>query len=365
MPTDSTRRTGSGRLALADLRTLRLALGTAASLWFSQAIGWPLSFVAPVLTMFLLALPLPCIKPKAGAALVLVLTGSMYLSALLLLPAITYQPAVGLVLLVLALYWTFYYTAKGGSPMLGTFATIGIALSTAVGSVSIDAVFMLTAGLGVAAAVGIVFVMLAHRLLPDDSAADAPAPGAAGKPSPEPPDPARARWSALRSLLIVFPVAYWLLLSPTSTASIPVMLKVASMGQQATNENTRVAARSLIASTLIGGAGAIIGWQVLSVMPTLTLYTLVIAIAGLVMGRRVFEGQALSAEGATWSYAFLTMIVILAPAVTDGMGGGPAGAKFVDRLIMFLGTAVYAVVAVYVTDAFRPRRIRREETVSG
>ena len=35
--------------------------------------------------------------------------------------------------------------------------------------------------------------------------------------------------------------------------------------------------------------------------------------------------------------------------------------EFVDRLIMFLGTALYAVVAVYVTDALRPAR-RRERT---
>ena len=58
------------------------------------------------------------------------------------------------------------------------------------------------------------------------------------------------------------------------------------------------------------------------------------------------RATALSADGATWSYAYLTMIVILAPAVMDGIGGGPAGAKFLDRLIMFFGTAIYAVVAV-------------------
>ena len=207
MPTDAAQSAGGSGLALAHLRTLRLALGTTVSLWFSQAIGWPLSFVAPVLTMFLLALPLPALKPRAGIALVLVLTGSMYVSALLLLPAITYQPAVGILLLVLALYWTFYFTASGGSPILGTFATIGIALSTAVGSVSIDAVFALAAGLGVAASVGVVFVILAHSVLPDRLAADAPPPGGAGKASRGQPDPVRARWSALRSLVIVFPVA--------------------------------------------------------------------------------------------------------------------------------------------------------------
>ena len=63
-------------------------------------------------------------------------------------------------------------------------------------------------------------------------------------------------------------------------------------------------------------------------------------------------------NGGTWSYAYLTMIVILAPAVLDNASGAPAGAKFWDRLVMFLFAALYAVIAVYVVDAFRPRRFK-------
>jgi hypothetical protein len=46
------------------------------------------------------------------------------------------------------------------------------------------------------------------------------------------------------------------------------------------------------------------------------------------------------------------MLVILAPAVMDTGDG----IKFWQRLVMFGGTTIYAVVAVYVVDAFRPRR---------
>jgi len=57
MPTD-TEATVKG-LDVASVRILRLAFGTSASLWFSQAVGWDMSFIAPVMTMFMLALPLP------------------------------------------------------------------------------------------------------------------------------------------------------------------------------------------------------------------------------------------------------------------------------------------------------------------
>jgi hypothetical protein len=74
------------------------------------------------------------------------------------------------------------------------------------------------------------------------------------------------------------------------------------------------------------------------------------------MGPRIFKGQGMHPEGGTWSYAYLTMIVILAPAVMDSASGAAAGVKFAERLVMFGGTTLYAVISVYVFDAFRPRR---------
>jgi hypothetical protein len=340
-------------LSIASVRILRLAFGTSLSLWFSQAVGWQLSFVAPVITMLVLGLPVPALKLKSGIVFVLVMTLSLY-AGMLLLPTLLHQPAVGMLLLALALYWSFYFTAKGGSALLGTFATVGIALTTAVGSISVDAVFELASSMSIATAVGVLFVWVAHALIPDSMAIDAAAPMAGEKPEAPKPDLANARWSAFRSLLIVMPVAIWMLFSAASAAYVPVMLKVASMGQQATNDATRSAGRSLILSTLIGGAGAIIGWEILSIAPTLMIYTLIVGLAGLIMGPKIFQGAAMHSQAATWSYAYLTMVVILAPAVMDSIGGDSASLKFWDRMIMFGGTTLYAVVAVYVVDAFRP-----------
>ena len=260
---------------------------------------------------------------------------------------------VGMLLLMLALFWSFYFTAKGGSAVVGTLLTIGIALTTAVGTVSVDILLLLIKGVAFGAVVGILFVWISHWFFPDGLAGPVQAVGK--PPAPPKPDLFDARWNAFRSLVIVAPIAVWFLFSSASTSYVPVMIKVAAMGQQASNEATRVAGRSLIMSTLIGGAGAIIGWQVLRIAPSLTLYVLVVALAGLVAGPRIFRGQAMGPDAGTWSYAYLTMIVILAPAVMDGIGGDAAGAQFVDRLIMFGLTTVYAVVAVYVFDAFRPR----------
>jgi hypothetical protein len=330
-------------MEIAHVRILRLATGTALSMWVSQAVGWDLSFIAPVMTLFILALPLPALTLAMGIKFLAAMTLSMYASLLLLPWLLDYQ-LIGLLLLILALYWSFYFTAKGGSPVLGTFVTVGIALSTAVGSVSLDATLMLINGLIMNATIGIVFVWIAHALVPDALAGGFPGP-AAGKPRDAAgPDLAEARWSALRSTMIVFPVAFWFMLSGASTAYVPVMIKVASMGQQATNEGARLAGRSLIMSTIIGGFGAIIGWNVLKVVPELSVYAL---------------------DAGTWSYGYLTMIVILAPAVMDASSGSSADAAFWSRLLMFVLATLYGVAAVYVVDAFRPPHAGRRAEQAG
>ena len=59
------------------------------------------------------------------------------------------RPAFWLAILILiaACFWSFYYSAKGGSPVLGAFLTMGLALLTAVGSDSIDALLMVNKAL--------------------------------------------------------------------------------------------------------------------------------------------------------------------------------------------------------------------------
>ena len=94
-----------------------------------------------------------------------------------------------------------------------------------------------------------------------------------------------------------------------------------------------------------------VGWQLLQIWPSLVPYGLLVAAAGLLFGRRVFADRGLLPDGATWSYAYLTMILILAPAVLDGIAGGTAGAGFVDRLWMFVAATFYGVGAVYIFDA--------------
>ncbi|MBT8064555.1 MAG: DUF2955 domain-containing protein [Gammaproteobacteria bacterium] len=337
---------------LAARRILRLALGTALSMGVSQIAGWPLSFIAPVLTLLILALPLPAPGLKKGLVFVVALLAPM-VGGLALLPFLAHARPIGILLLSLALFYSFYYTAKGGVPVLGTFMTVGLTLVVTIGSVNGDLLVVLIQALALNAVFGMAFVWVAHALMPDPP----PDPAAAGRKKPQPPKTAlpEARREALRSLLIVLPITLLFLFMSGSAAYTVVMIKVASMGQQASADSSAAMARSMFASTAWGGLGALLGWSLLSVWPSLLLYVLLIGLAGLVYGRGIFQGPAVHPQFSKWSYAYMTMIIILAPAVLDSPVGG-GGTAILWRLFLFLVIAVYGYVAVAVFDAFWKKR---------
>jgi hypothetical protein len=332
-----------------------MALGTALSMLFSQIVNWPMSFVAPVLTMFILALPLPALKLGSGIKFILVFVVAIH-AGLVFLPFMLNQRMVGILLLALALYHSFYFTARGGSPVIGAFATVGLALVTSIGTVSTDAVLAVTGGLSTCAVFGVLFVWVAHAILPDSLARPEPAPAQGAESQAEPPDLAAARRNAWRSLIIVMPVILWFLLSSASVSYAAFMIKVASMGQQADLDQSRHVGKSLLLSTAIGGVAAIIAWQVLSIWPSLIMYILLIGLGGLVMGPRIFAGPGMQPAGATWSYGYLTMIVVLAPAVLDSQTGAAAGDAFWSRLEMFIWATIYGTGAVFVFDTLWRRK---------
>jgi hypothetical protein len=353
MPTELTR-------TPAQQRIIRLAVGTAAALWFSQALGWGLSFLAPVFAAAFLALPIPAPRLKGGIMFMLILCLAMGLGLGMLLP-IKHQPLAGVTLLTLLFFGLFYYGLRGGSPLVTALATAGLAAIPVVGVINVAAATAVAKSLLVAGAVALLVMWLAHAIFPDQPRPAGPGPAARPAALPERNTAARL---AVRSTLVVMPVILWLLASG-SVAYIAVAIKVASLGQQASTDDTRQAGRDLLVSTAIGGIAAIAIWMVLKIWPSLLLYTLLTLLSGLIIGRRIFDGPAFAPYGQVFSYAFVTMLIILGPAVLDS--GDAAGGRLVERILMFAGATLYAVFAVRVFDALVMPRAQTEaprETVA-
>lgn len=332
---------------VAARRILRLALGATLCLGVTQAIAWPLAFIAPVLTLLLLSLPLPAPGLKTGLAVVLGLMLPM-VASLGLLPFLSETRWAGILLLTLALFFTFLYTARGGSPILGTTMTVGLTLVVTVGSVSPGLLSLLIPAMGFNALAGVSFVWLAHLLLPDRAPVSPPARPSGTRVLSGP----QAIRSAVRSLAVVLPLALVFLFSSASVAYTPVMIKVASLGQQASADHSARMGRSLFMATLWGGLAALLAWSLLRLWPGLVPYMLAVALAALVFGRRIFAGRGLAPGQDVAAYALLTLLILLGPSVGDPVFGGGLG--FLPRLGLFLLIAVYGTAAVAVFDAFWP-----------
>ena len=337
--------------AIASRRILRLALGTALAIGVSQAVDWPISFIAPIITALLLSLPLPPPSPRL-TIIFLVFLGGTLLCSLLLLPYLYYAPAVGIMLVGLALFGSFLITAMGGPALIGTIMTLALTLLTTIGSVSIDMLVTLTKGLTGSAFAGIVFVWVSHALLPDGPAQFSPADGKTKKIVPPGPVSKAATRNAFRALVIVFPVMLLFLFLSTSSAYTVIMIKIATMGQQATSSKSRALGAELMASTFWGGLGALIAWLAIKAYPSLILYILTIALAALLYGRGIFRESGLHPKAAMWQYAFITMIAVLAPTVGSMATGQSASDKFLLRLVYFIIIAGYGWLAVTVFDGF-------------
>jgi hypothetical protein len=236
--------------------------------------------------------------------------------------------------------------------VLGTFMTIGITLTVTIGTVDSVALMLVIESVAKSAMFGIVFVWLAHALLPDIPLGPTVPSGAVAAPAK--PDLVEARRDAFRSLMIVLPLALLFMFMSGSSAYTVVMIKVASMGQQASADHSRAMSRSLLESTVWGGVGTVILWFLLSAWPSLIFYTLLVGLAGLIFGRRIFVGPGVHPKFSMWSYAYLTMVLLIAPAVLDNPDG--SGAAVWTRLGLFVGVALYGTAAVAVFDAFWSER---------
>ena len=327
-----------------------MAAGTAAALVFAEALGWPNSFIAPLMTAMLLSLPIPAPTLVGGLKFVLVTAVSLGVG-LLLIPLLEYAAGAGLLLLTLLLFGSFIYTARGGSPLVGAFLTMGLTVIPVIGSESSGAAAQLTVSFLQGIVAALPFVWLAHLVFPEQDTAAPPARAPA-----EPPSVAAQGRSGLRAIVVVMPMILWFFMASGTSGYAGVLMKVASMGQQTSADNSRDVGKSVLMSTLIGGVAAMLFWWLLKIWPTLLVYGLLTLLAGLVFAPRIFAGAGLTRAAPVWSYAFTTMLVILCPAVADSQSGDAAGARFMDRIIMFVVATLYGALAVYLFDRLWPQK---------
>ena len=322
----------------------RLAFGMTLSAGVSLGLAWPLSFLTPVVAAKLLTRP-KVMPFKAGLAFVALASGSLILSARLLLPTLSY-PAVHLLVTALILFLLFYAKAGGTNPILVVLLLIGALAVPLIGTVAESLALEATEGIIFAIVVAMIMVYVAAAVFPDppelgSTVAPTNQPsggGGEGEGNDGPPSPRVRTALALRSLVVIYPLAVVLQLFSLVNLVV-VLVMVCLLGTEPTFGKHLATGKGLILANLAGGLVAVVIYQLLVLVPSFTFFLLLVLLAGLWVGGWIFSDRTL---GKLLGGGITALFLILGPAVT---GDDQAGGELFVRLFMIMGAVVYVVLA--------------------
>lgn len=328
-------------------RVYRLAFGMTLSAGVALGIAWPFSFITPVITAKLLCSP-KVLPLKGAVGLLVVLSVSLILSSLLLVPTLQY-PVVHVLLTGLLVFLLFYAKAGGVNPMLAVLLLIAVLVIPLFGTVAEALAWVVTKGFIVATLAGLVFVYIAAAAFPDPPASGPTVRWSNSDPSANekkreqdvsdaaPPTNVRAGL-ALRSLLVLFPLAIaFQLLSLVNFVVVLIMVLLLAL-EPMFGKHLKTG-KGLILANAAGGLIAVLIYNLLVWVPSYPFFLLLVLLAGLLVGPVIFSERPL---GKLLGAGITTVFLILGPVVT---GDEQAGQELYLRVMMIIGAVVYVVLA--------------------
>jgi hypothetical protein len=339
-------------MPIAAKRVFRLSLTVALALAVAYGSAQPLPFIAPLFAFMLGAAPKPPMGPRGLVGLILVLC-IMLGSGLLLIPLLLHYPMTGLMLALLGLFFANYVSLNLGKPPVGALLTVGIALISAVGLMGHGIAVMLIGALCINIGIAVVCQWLVYPLFPEESGPP---------PEPPPPPPLQSSWLALRATLIVYPGYLLVLVNPTAYAAI--IMKSVALGQQASETEVRLAGRELLGSTCLAAILAILMWFGLKLAPNLWMFFLWTLLFSLYCTAKFYGVLASRFTPTFWQNVFVTLFILVGPAVADTASGKDPYKASAVRLGLFIGVTVYAWMMLVFLEWLRQRQENRRNTAT-
>jgi hypothetical protein len=342
---------GRWRLDIRSRRVLRYALGSTIAMTVAMTFNWQLAFLAPVLSLSFLASPAPRPTFQQGITFVAVIAVACFaglkLGQYLISYPLVFIPFAGLVLLRI-----FYMMASGRSPLLTMWLLIALLVIPLITITSPAIANMVAMGILTGATVTICVVWLAYGLLPDPPGLHAGTAASAAAAAKELP-PALERFkTAAISTLIVLPLLV-LFYSLSMQSAILILVFVALLAPQPGFATNFKAGGALIIGNAIGGAAAIIMYELLSMVPQLYFLVLMTFLAGLFFGARLFSDNPIAK---LYGMAFSTLLLIIGS--TTASGTGEAESEVYIRVAQITIAVVWIVMASGVADRFVRRKRR-------
>ncbi len=331
-------------------RAFQLSLCVAISIVFAYALVVPLPYFSPLFALLLAVKPGPAINSKALVALIIIICLSLGIG-LLLVPLLLKYKAAGMLIVAMGLYFSTYIAIIKGQALLGILLTMGITLISAAGLVDYTLATTVIKALCFAVTIAIISQWLVYPLFPlslikDDIKI-------ANTTQEKPQESQSSNWIAIQTTLIVLPVYFLTLTNPLSYMAI--IMKGVILGQQSSTLNAKHAARELLGSTFLAGLFAILFWLLLTSVTTLWMYAAGLFLFTLYFVSKLYQIIASRFPPSFWQNVFVTMIILIGPAVEDSATGKDVYKAFAYRMTLFIGLSIYACIAVYFLEWLRNR----------
>lgn len=328
-------------------RVFRLSLTTALSLAAGYALALDLPHMAPLLAFFLTAAPKPPMRLKAFIGMVLVICITLG-TGLLLVPMLRSYPATALMLVMVGLFVSNYFSLNLGKEIVGLLLTMGVAIISAAGMMGFAIALSLVKTIIIAIGVVLVCQWIVYPFFPEDDTPPATQPGL---------QPQESSWLALQTTLIVFPSYLLGLYNPQ--VYLPMIMKAVSLGQQTSVSQARNVGLELLGSTIMGGLFAVLLWLGLGIAPNLWMFFLWIFFFGIYISAKFYGIFTSNFTPSFWQNVMITLLLLVGPAVADSATGKDVYTALLVRTSLFVAVTIYAWMAVLVFDRFSKRQKER------
>jgi hypothetical protein len=330
-------------MAPGDKAALRLTMGLGLATFVAYGLALQMPYLVCVLAVLLLCKPGPPL-PMLKAAILALMLALMVAAGVLMVPLLEHHAATGLLLTTALLFLLFFLGQLQANPLI-TVLVLAFTLIPVAGVAEQALVGALSLSFAIGVLVGSLVSALSAAIFPDPPSAP---------PARASPDPAAARWIALRGMLIVMPVFVLALTNPSFY--LAAIMKTVALGQQAGETDARSAGRELVGSTLMGALIALAAWSGLSLWPSLWMLVLWMMAAALWSGSALFGARRTRYPPSYWSNALITALILFGPAIEDSASGKSVLLGAAMRASLFVGVALYAWAMVWMLERWRARR---------
>jgi len=323
-----------------DRRIARLAFGTTLTFLIAMAYDWTLAYLAPCFVIPLLqAQKAPTLT---SAARILFVTFLIMLACYLGADFARQFPIIFLLALIPGLFWTFRYNLRGGSKLVVLLLLIGFMLLPMAAKVSAQVTWQMAGSFVGNIALSLAVAAVMFSLFPTLPSEPVPAP-----------NPLLPEHEVDRQALIMTFITgsiTWAYFSFDWT-NVHTPMYVAIFIQQLSLARGRMMTKAILGANVAAGFVAMAMYSLLVMAPNF-LFMATLSLTVILIFSRMITSVAKWAPLA--GVALSSTMILLGSAI--GSFNDAGGDKFSDRLGELGAAAIYAVVALYVLEAFFPKR---------